>query len=116
MIKQLGFVATALAAGLAAFGGSASAATITVDGHPADHSEQFGLANVQSLDALHNVNAVGGVCEDNVNVLGVQVPVQDVAQGVGVPILSPGAHEAEGESPYNCASSGLSDGGTSQDN
>jgi hypothetical protein len=114
VIKQLGFVATALAAGLAAFGGSASATTVTVEGHPVDHSEQFGLANVQSLDALHNVNLVGGVCDDNVNVLGVQVPVQDVAQGVGVPILSPGAHEAEGSSPSNCASGSIADGGTAQ--
>ncbi|WP_410645568.1 hypothetical protein [Amycolatopsis sp. lyj-346] len=114
MIKQLGFVATALAAGLAAFGGSASAATVTVDGHPSDHSEQFGLANVQNLDALHNVNAVVGVCDNNVNVLGVQVPLHDVAQGIDVPILSPGAHEAEGSTPSNCASGSIADGGTAQ--
>jgi hypothetical protein len=47
-------------------------------------------------------------------VLGVQVPIHDSLNGIGVPILSPGASEAEGESPYNCASSGLADGGTSQ--
>ncbi len=116
MIKQLGFVATALAAGLAAFGGSASATTVTVSGHPAGQSDQFGVANVQSLDALHNVNVVGGVCDDTVNVLGVQVPVHDVAQGVDVPVLSPGAHEAEGSSPSNCAGGGIADGGTAQGN
>ncbi|QKV78847.1 hypothetical protein [Amycolatopsis sp. Hca4] len=114
MIKQLGFVATALAAGLAAFGGSASATTVTVDGHPGDQSEQYGLANVQSIDALHNVNLDGGVCEIPVNVLGVQVPVQEVAQGIDVPILSPGASEADGDSPSNCASGAISDGGTAQ--
>ena len=39
MIKQLGFVATALAAGLAAFGGSASATTVTVSGHPVGQND-----------------------------------------------------------------------------
>ncbi|MDQ7807314.1 hypothetical protein Q5425_26560 [Amycolatopsis sp. A133] len=111
MIKQLGFVTTALAAGLAAFGGAASAADFSV---PADHSEQFGLANVQSLDALHNVNVVGAVCDNNINVLGVQVPLHDVAEGIDVPILSPGAHEAEGSTPSNCASGSIADGGTAQ--
>ncbi|MGW5720095.1 hypothetical protein ACWEVP_28275 [Amycolatopsis sp. NPDC003865] len=116
MIKQLGFVATALAAGMAVLGGSASATGITVAGHPIDHSDQVGLGNVQNLDAVHNLNAVGGVCDDNVNVLGVQVPVQHVADGIGVPVLSPGEHDAEGETPFNCASGAISDGGTAQDN
>jgi len=75
VIKQFGFVATALAAGPA---------------------------------------AVGGVCDDNVDVLGVQVPVHDVAQGIDVPVLSPGAHEAGGSSPSNCASGAIADGGTAQ--
>ncbi|WP_410597398.1 hypothetical protein [Amycolatopsis sp. lyj-23] len=114
MIKQFGFVATALAAGLAAFGGSASATTVTVSGHPGDQSEQYGLVNLQSIDALHNANVVGGVCEIPVNVLGVQVPVYDTLNGVDVPIMSPGAHEAEGESPSNCASGSIADGGTAQ--
>ncbi|MEV6640583.1 hypothetical protein [Amycolatopsis sp. NPDC051371] len=114
MIKQLGFVATALAAGLAAFGGSASATSLDIAGHPADHNSQVGLANVHSLDAVHNLNVVGGLCDNNVNVLGVQVPVRDVAQGIGVPVLSPGEHEASGESPYNCAGGDIQDGGTAQ--
>ncbi|MEV7046235.1 hypothetical protein [Amycolatopsis sp. NPDC051061] len=114
MIKQLGFVATALAAGLAAFGGSASATSIDVAGHPVDHNSQLGLANVHNLDAVHSLNVVGSVCDDNVNVLGVQVPVRDVAQGIDVPVLSPGEHEADGASPYNCAGGGTEDGGTVQ--
>jgi hypothetical protein len=114
VIKQLGFVATALAAGLAAFGGAASATTVTVSGHPIDQNDQFGLANVRDLDAVHNLNVVGGVCDDEVNVLGVQVPVDDVAQGVDVPVLSPGGHGAEGASPENCAGGGIADGGTAQ--
>ena len=115
MIKQLGFVATTLAAGMAVLGGSASAANVSVAGHPVDSTDQFGLVgNVQNLDAVHNLNVVGGVCDDNVNVLGVQVPIRDSLNGIGVPILSPGEHEASGESPYNCASGGLADGGTSQ--
>jgi hypothetical protein len=116
VIKQLGFVATALAAGMAIIGGSASATSLTVAGHPVDHNDQVGLGNVQNLDAVHNLNVVGGVCDNNVNVLGVQVPVRDVAEGVGVPVLSPGAHDAEGESPYNCAAGDIQDGGTVQDN
>ena len=68
------------------------------------------------MDVLHNVNANAGVCDNNVNVLGVQVPVEDVANGVGVPILSPGEHDAEGATPYNCASASLDDGGSVQDN
>jgi hypothetical protein len=113
VIKQLGFVATALAAGLAAFGGSASATTVS---SPVDHSEQFGVANLQNTDVVHNLNAVVGVCDNDINVLGVQVPLHDVAQGIDIPILSPGAHEAEGESPHNCASGSIADGGTAQGN
>jgi len=116
VIKQLGFVATALAAGMAIVGGSASATSLTVAGHPIDHNDQVGLGNVQNLDAVHNLNVVGGVCDNNVNVLGVQVPVRDVAEGVGVPVLSPGEHDAEGETPYNCAAGDIQDGGTVQDN
>lgn len=101
MIKQLGFVATALAAGLAAFGGSASATDITVATHPVDQDNQFGLANAQNLHAVRNLDLVGGVCKDTVNVLGVQVPLQDTAQFAG-------------SSPENCAGGGGSDGGTAQ--
>ncbi|MEU7791494.1 MULTISPECIES: hypothetical protein [unclassified Amycolatopsis] len=116
MIKQLGFVATALAAGMAVLGGSASATGITVAGHPVDHSDQIGLGNVQNLDAVHNLNVVGGVCDDNVNVLGVQVPVRDVAEGIDVPVLSPGEHDAEGATPNNCSAGEIADGGTAQGN
>jgi hypothetical protein len=116
VIKQLGFVATALAAGMAILGGSASAAGVTVAGHPVDHNDQVGLGNVQNLDAVHNLNVVGGVCDNNVNVLGVQVPVRDVAQGIDVPVVSPGGNEAAGETPYNCAGGDIADGGTVQDN
>ncbi|MEV4058425.1 hypothetical protein AB0J55_45070 [Amycolatopsis sp. NPDC049688] len=117
MIKQFGFVATALAAGMAVLGGSASATTVNVAGHPVDSTDQFGLiGNVQNLDAVHNLNIVGGVCDNDINVLGVQVPLHDVANGIGVPVLSPGEHAAEGESPYNCASGSIADGGTTQGN
>ncbi|WP_410597043.1 hypothetical protein [Amycolatopsis sp. lyj-23] len=117
MIKQLGFVATALAAGMAVFGGSASAAGVSVADQPIDTTEQYGLVgNVQNLDLVHNLNVVGGVCDDDVNVLGVQVPLHDTLNGVGVPILSPGEHEAAGKSPDNCASGEIADGGTAQGN
>ncbi|MEU3622845.1 hypothetical protein AB0E54_10570 [Amycolatopsis coloradensis] len=116
MIKQLGFVATALAAGMAIAGGSASAAGVTVAGEPVDHNGQVGLANLQNLDVVHNLNAVVGVCDNNVNVLGVQVPIQNSLNGIGVPILSPGETEAEGANPDNCAGGGIVDGGTIQEN
>ena len=115
MLKKTGFVVTALAAGAFLAGGVASADT--PDGY--DHggsTSQFGLLNLMNTDVLHNVNGTLGVCGNDVNVLGVQVPVRDALNGIGVPILSPGEHEASGESPYNCASGGLADGGTSQDN
>jgi hypothetical protein len=101
VIKQLGFVATALAAGLAAFGGSASATDITFATHPVDQDNQFGLANVQNLHAVHNLDPVGGLCDNTVNVLGVQVPLHDVGQ-------------FSGSSPDNCAAGGGADGGTAQ--
>jgi hypothetical protein len=114
VIKQLGFVATALAAGMAIVGGSASATEVSVAGHPIDQSDQLGLGNLSSLDAVHNVNVVGGVCEDDINVLLVQVPLHDVVEGVGVPVLSPGWHEAVGETPSSCTGGGIANGGTAQ--
>jgi hypothetical protein len=118
MLKKIGFVATAMAAGAFLAGGVAAADT--PDGwehhHAYDSNGQLGLLNLNNTDALHNVNATVGFCDNNVNVLGVQVPVRDVANGIGVPVLSPGEHEASGESPYNCAASGVADGGTSQGN
>ncbi|WET77412.1 hypothetical protein P3102_25420 [Amycolatopsis sp. QT-25] len=112
MLKKIGFVAAAMAAGAFIGGGVASADA--PDDY--DHSGQLGLVNLNNIDALHNVNAALGVCGNDVNVLGVQVPIRDSLNGIGVPILSPGAHEASGESPYNCAAGGIADGGTSQDN
>jgi hypothetical protein len=115
MLKKVGFVVTALAAGAFLAGGVASAGT--PDGYEHDHgssSSQFGLLNLTNTDVLHNVNGTVGVCGNDVNVLGVQVPIHDSLNGIGVPILSPGEHEASGESPYNCAAGGIADGGTSQ--
>ncbi len=116
MIKQLGFVASVVAAGMAIAGGAASAANVSVAGQPVDHNDQIGLANVQNLDAVHNLNAVAGVCDNNVNVLLVQVPIRDVAEGIAIPVLSPGETEATGATPDNCAGGGIVDGGTLQEN
>ncbi|MFI9450124.1 hypothetical protein [Amycolatopsis sp. NPDC052450] len=116
MLKKIGFVAAAMAAGAFIGGGVASADTPDGDHHGYDHSGQLGLVNLNNIDALHNVNGTLGVCGNDVNVLGVQVPIRDSLNGIGVPILSPGSHEASGESPYNCAAGAITDGGTSQDN
>jgi hypothetical protein len=113
-LKQIVVGAAAIAAGLVPFSGVASADP----GHPYagshDGDGQIGLVNANNVDVLHNVNVNVGVCDNNVNVLGVQVPVEDVANGVGVPIASPGASDAVGATPDNCASSDTADGGTYQ--
>ncbi|KZB87134.1 hypothetical protein [Amycolatopsis regifaucium] len=117
MLKKIGFVAATMAAGAILSGGIASADTpddYYFDSY--DHNGQVGLINANNIDALHNVNGTLGLCGNDVNVLGVQVPIRDSLNGIGVPILSPGSHEASGESPYNCASGGITDGGTSQGN
>jgi hypothetical protein len=125
MLKKIGFVAAVVAGGAFLAGGVAAADT--PDGHHHgrhhghhyggyDHTGQVGLVNLNNTDVLHNVNATLGLCGNDINVLGVQVPIHDSLNGLGVPVLSPGSHEANGESPYNCASGGLADGGTSQGN
>jgi hypothetical protein len=114
VLKKIGFVAAAATVGMVMFGGMASAAQVQGPGY--DESGQLGLVNLNNIDALHNVNGTVGVCGNDVNVLGVQVPIRNALNGIGVPILSPGENAASGESPYNCASGGLVDGGSSQDN
>ncbi|MDQ7807312.1 hypothetical protein Q5425_26550 [Amycolatopsis sp. A133] len=114
MLKKVGFVTAAMAAGAFLAGGVAVAGTPGDHDHHDGHTGQLGLLNLNNTDLLHNVNAVVGVCENDINVLGVQVPIHDSLNGIGVPILSPGEHEASGESPENCASGGVADGGTSQ--
>ncbi|MFK0247207.1 hypothetical protein ACIQUM_21140 [Amycolatopsis azurea] len=116
MLKKIGFVAAAVAAGAFMGGGAASADTPDGYDYGYDHSGQVGLVNLNNIDALHNVNGTLGVCGNDVNVLGVQVPIRDSLNGIGVPILSPGAHEAEGASPYNCAAGAVTDGGSVQGN
>jgi hypothetical protein len=117
LIKKLGFVMAA-AGSLMLLGGVASADETAARGDIGnfDESGQLGLANLNNIDVLHNVNGTLGICDNNVNVLGVQVPVRDALNGIGVPVLSPGESEAEDQDPYNCASGGVLDGGTSQGN
>jgi hypothetical protein len=116
--KQFAAVSIGIAAGLSLFGGVASAGSYEGADNPvhSDKSGQAGLLNVNNLDAVHNLNAVVGLCDNNINVLGVQVPVRDVANGIGIPVLSPGEHEAEGQAPYNCAAGSIADGGSGQGN
>jgi hypothetical protein len=121
MLKKIGFLTAATAAGAFLAGGIAAADTPDAHHHvhhlgSVDHNGQVGLVNLDNTDLLHNVNAAVGVCGNDINVLGVQVPIHDSLNGIGIPVLSPGEHEASGESPYNCASSGVADGGTSQGN
>lgn len=119
-IKKLGVVASGTAAGLLMLGSVASATTVgdlplgVSDNN--DDLSQVGLVNLNNTDVLHNVNIPVGVCDNNINVLGVQVVVEDVANGLSVPVLSPGEHELESAVPDVCASGEQVDGGSSQDN
>ena len=114
MLKQFIVGAAAIAAGVIPFSGVAAADNGVSFAGDDDGHGQIGLVNVHNFDALHNVNGTVGVCDNNVNVLGVQVPVEDVANGIGVPIASPGSSEALGATPSNCASGSVADGGTVQ--
>ncbi|GHG14112.1 MULTISPECIES: hypothetical protein [Amycolatopsis] len=98
MLKKIFVVTTALGAGAFLAGGVAAADTAY------DSTGQFSLLNLNNTDALHNVSGTVGFCDNNVNVLGVQVPVQDVANGLG----------GEGRNPDNCAGTGQADGGSGQ--
>ncbi|WP_199443168.1 hypothetical protein [Umezawaea beigongshangensis] len=126
MFKKLGAIVAATAAGTVMLGGMASATEgchdVCDDGHHvgsqdsvdnSDHA-QVGLVNLNNTDILHNVNAVIGICDNNINVLGVQVPVEDVLNGVNLPVLSPGENEAEGNAGELCATGGVLDGGSGQ--
>jgi hypothetical protein len=112
VLKQIIVGAAAVAAGLVPFAGQASA---DPGNYAGGQDGDLGLVNLTNLDVLHNLNVNAGVCDNNINVLGVQVPVEDVANGIDVPILSPGENGAIGATPENCASSTNSDGGTVQD-
>jgi hypothetical protein len=122
MIKKVGFVTAGMFAGMAMLGSFASAEGVHVGQWPGTEGDetQTGVVNVNNVDALHNVNATVGVCENNINVLGVQVPVQDTLNGIDLPLFSPagenGEHEAVGATPENCALSAAEDGGTVQTN
>lgn len=117
MLKKIGLVAAVAAAGMALFGGVASATDYNHYDSTGNNNltGQAGLLNLNNLDVLHNVNVPIGVCGDNVNVLGVQVPVQHVADGLNVPILSPGQSAAAGGGD-NCSTGAIGDGGTYQGN
>jgi len=110
VIKEVIAGAAAIAAGMIPFASQASAQP----GFGPSSDDTLGLVNLANLDALHNVNINGGVCDNNINVLGVQVPVQDTANGLNVPILSSGDSGALGATPENCAVSDNADGGTYQ--
>ncbi|WP_409186612.1 hypothetical protein F9C11_21210 [Amycolatopsis sp. VS8301801F10] len=116
MLKKIGLVSGAMAAGAFLFGGIASATP--ADGHQHGHHhsgpDQVGLVNLNNTDVLHNVNATLGLCGNDVNVLGVQVPIRHSLNGIGIPILSPGENTAAGQTPYNCASGAVVDGGSVQ--
>lgn len=94
MLRKIGLVTAALAAG--AFSAGGVAAADTPGGYTSD--EQVGLLNLGGTDALHTVDGSVGLCDDTVNILGVQVPLHEVGN--------------VGRSPRDCAANGSADGGT----
>ncbi len=128
MLKKMASVVAATAAGMVMLGGMASATTgtpaeehiddVVGNDQSVDQSDfaQVGLVNLNNTQILENVNAVVGVCDNNINVLGVQVPVEDVANGINLPVLSPGSSEAESISPDVCSSGGIITEGSGQSN
>jgi hypothetical protein len=58
---------------------------------------------LNNLNGLRDVRAVVGLCRDGSNVLGVQVPIQHIANGLNTPILRPGNPDDSGVPPQGCA-------------
>ncbi|GAB3443947.1 hypothetical protein [Actinophytocola sediminis] len=116
MLQKLIVGTAAIAAGMVSFGGIASASDAGSVSDDRDEVTQVGLVNVNNVHVLNNVNVVGGLCELNAGVLGVQVSAEEVANGVVAPVASPGSSDAIGVKPMNCASGTLTIGGTVQDN
>ncbi|WP_199440935.1 hypothetical protein [Umezawaea beigongshangensis] len=121
MFKKLGAVVTATAAGTVMLAGAASAAEVPgpleVGGiDVVDNSDhvQVGLVNTNDTDLLHNADVVVGACDLDVNALIAQVPVEDVANGLDVPVGSPGVNEAEALAGDVCATGGILDAGHGQ--
>ena len=122
MLKKLGTVVATTAAGMVMLGGMASAAEAdcgdscrTDDTIGQDNSvdqrqhRQVGLVNVNGTSIGKNINVLGAVCDNNIGVLGVQVPIEDVANGLDVPVGSPSHTEAISASPDFCSMSGIID-------
>lgn len=119
MLKKIGTVVVATAAGVVMLGGMASASegdcgdacradgTIGQDGSVDQRQRrQVGLVNVNGTSVAENVNVVGAVCDNEINALGVQVSVKNVLNGAAVPVAAPGYHETVSSSPDFCAMSG----------
>ncbi|HET6708073.1 MAG TPA: hypothetical protein VFH84_24105, partial [Amycolatopsis sp.] len=61
MLKKVGFVTAAMAAGAFLAGGVAAAGTPDGHGHHhGGHTGQLGLLNLNNTDVLHNVNGTLG--------------------------------------------------------
>ncbi|WP_158883474.1 hypothetical protein [Amycolatopsis anabasis] len=120
MLKKVGIVGAVMAASAFFFGGMASASPAQQDDYPnssvSDEAEQSGVLNLNNTDVLHNVDAVLGVCDNNINIIAIQAYLEDVLNNPQIPILSKGTNKAKDQDPENCASGGIKDGGTAQGN
>ncbi|MEV6824504.1 hypothetical protein [Amycolatopsis sp. NPDC051102] len=93
MLRKIGLVTAALAAG--AFSAGGVAAADTQDTYTTD--DQVGLINLGGTDALHSVEGAVGFCDNAFNILIVQVPLHHVGN--------------VGEVPQSCAANDQADGG-----
>jgi hypothetical protein len=101
-VEELIVGATAIGASLAPSSGVASTEGDPGFGAPDKDFDQVGVLSVNNLDAP--------LC------WGVQVPVENFANGVTMPVGSPGESEATGQAPEICGSSIQLAGGSAQGN
>jgi hypothetical protein len=81
-------------------------------GAPDEDFEQDDALNKSNLGVPPDPTLALGPCGNDI----VQVPVEDLANGVDVPVRSPGESEAAGQAPEICASNRQLTGGSVQGN
>lgn len=110
MLKRFGLAAGA-AVGMV-LGGASGSQALAEGG--TEETGQVGLANLNNVDVLHQFDFLFGFCDQNINVLIVQVPVQDSLNGVASGLGTPGGIEATGDVQDSCVTEGITNQGSSQ--
>lgn len=101
MLKKILVSAAAVAASFIPLSGVASAD----DGsRVADLDGIDSLVNIHDLDLLNNLNLNLGICGNTVDVLGLTVLLENIANGISIPELPPVDEKIVGTPLENCAS------------